>query len=120
MIKKKITMTISMDELNIDNYHLKDLLEWRLSLLGAELIDYYEQEAPFGWISVEDRLPKDGELFIVTNGSDVALAYFEDWVAYDGTSQNIWENVVGCLPFPGLFNNVTHWMPMPLPPGREE
>lgn len=76
--------------------------------------------ANMNWISVEDRLPREGEwvlMFLATLGSkgshkatgvEVYRAgmYFKDDHGYDWLSA---ANICGCP-------TVTHWMPLPEPP----
>jgi hypothetical protein len=52
------------------------------------------------WISVDDRLPDEGEDYLVVVGRSVNMDYFNtlvnDFAFYEG--------------------EVTHWMPLPPPP----
>ena len=48
------------------------------------------------WISVEDRLPEDGEHILVR--------YSDDWI---------------CDEYSPVDDGVTHWMPLPRPPKGE-
>jgi len=58
-----------------------------------------------GWISVEDRLPEDGRLVLVSGG--VARLENGIWYSYTGYTRQkiIW--------------NVTHWQPLPEPPKED-
>ena len=70
------------------------------------------------WISVEDRLPTDNEEYLVWPLPDLEMnirtAEFQHWdkrwtqERYDGYG---WDN---------FYPDVTHWMPLPEPPGTEE
>lgn len=63
------------------------------------------------WISVKDELPDFGERVIVTDGVFVGEAYLKSnrkWTRYYG--EDIGE----------LFGNMTHWLPMPVPPKKEK
>jgi len=55
-----------------------------------------------GWISVNQRVPNDGKVVIVSNGNYVTSAYYGTggWITNHGVLG--WE--------------VNHWMPLPDPP----
>jgi hypothetical protein len=60
------------------------------------------------WISVNDRLPEiDGE-YIVSNGSMVGVAYYENiGIEYQFHRED----------YDSFYHNdVTHWQPLPKPP----
>ena len=65
---------------------------------------------PNEWVSVEDRLPASGQNVIATNGSDVGEAWYaslsRSWYRYNGLEWN------------RICREVTHWTPLPEPPGR--
>jgi|HubBroStandDraft_4_1064222.scaffolds.fasta_scaffold32474_4 hypothetical protein len=63
------------------------------------------------WINVKDKLPKMGEDVLVFNSGIIFHAFWDrtssiqgDW--YD--LRNMW-----------ILENVTHWMPLPLPPHKD-
>lgn len=58
------------------------------------------------WISVEDRLPKEEELFLVCRGAVCVVALW--W----GDEQWMNDNEE-------LIDDVTHWQPLPEPPETE-
>ena len=62
------------------------------------------------WISVKDRLPKEGENVLVfrDNGFAVSEIYMTD---YEGNP--MWN-------YTGLGGDPTHWMPLPQPPKGEQ
>lgn len=68
------------------------------------------------WISVKDELPECGKRVIVTDGVFVGEAYLNGnnkWIRYycgffDGDMERI------------LETKMTHWLPMPVPPKKEE
>jgi len=60
------------------------------------------------WVSVEDRLPDEGEeAYMVTDGRYVNIT------EYDAEDERFLE-----IPVCALVN-ITHWMPLPLPPAEE-
>lgn len=71
-----------------------------------------------GWISVKDRLPKTGEMYIIYDPTDeetikdvtpVACAFYYDEIGFGMPDL---EDVDGVVLFPG----VTHWQELPDPP----
>ena len=58
-----------------------------------------------GWIPVGERLPNGTFHVIVTNGQHTDFGY------YDATTES-WRRCI--------FWDVTHWMPLPQPPKKEE
>lgn len=78
---------------------------------AAEAIQQLEAQHP-RWISVGERLPEDGQKIIAAfydNGGRVVDQARYNNGEFDFAS---WAYVCG--------DNVTHWMPMPLPPEEEE
>ena len=68
-----------------------------------------QQENPFGgWISVEDRLPELGERVLCTDGNCV----FEQYRVLPSCVYGVWDR----MGLKSEMQDVTHWMPMPLPP----
>ena len=68
------------------------------------------------WISVKDELPDFGERVIVTDGVFVGEAYLNSngkWIRYCGSfyEDGDLEELLGI--------KITHWMPMPIPPKKE-
>ena len=62
------------------------------------------------WISVKDELPNrsSSERYFVTNGEDIAWAYFGcDDEGYEH------ENFIGGDLYGSMYGNITHWMPLP-------
>ena len=67
------------------------------------------------WVSVEERLPADGQECIVFDGKDVCGgAMFNEGGESTGDWQDRWINDEA-LPFP----NITHWTQLPEPPGDQ-
>ena len=62
------------------------------------------------WISCEDRLPEDTTCVLVTDGESIDITFFdgEKWEMYDGNDEHIY-----------IYDGVTHWMPLPVPPLHE-
>lgn len=62
------------------------------------------------WISVKDKLPNrlEGGLFLVTSGTEVGVAYWEDMDFVGGEPQELYNE------------NITHWMHMPEAPKEKE
>lgn len=62
------------------------------------------------WISVKDKLPEDGqEVFAYCSEADSF-----DMLVLRCLSENIWINRAL-----DIYENVTHWMPLPTPPPKE-
>lgn len=96
----------------------KAALEWWYSLpeeqrkatdIDAEpdIVDAYEEGVLYGWsnpnwISVEDELPKEENLYIVSNGRKTSVAYWVD---------DNWDT---------FGDVITHWIQLPKPPRNEE
>jgi hypothetical protein len=77
---------------------------------ARELID--EQPTVGGWISVKDRLPRTGKVYLITlNPRDTMPQTMEAYFRHDGTW---WRGSVSLM-----SEYVTHWMPLPTPPGGE-
>jgi hypothetical protein len=60
------------------------------------------------WISVEDRLPKDGQEVKFKNKKH---AYFG---SFHRCKDNAW--IFSQISPARVFSNITHWMPLPEPP----
>ena len=72
-----------------------------------DIIHQYTKEQS-GWVSVEDRLPDEGEeAYMVTDGRYVNIT------EYDAEDERFLE-IPNCA-----LVNITHWMPLPLPPAEE-
>lgn len=62
-----------------------------------------------GWIRVVDQLPLENTMFLGVAKGEVCVVYLYDYKDYkDGVGK--WLNNEG----------VTHWMPLPAPPGGED
>jgi hypothetical protein len=58
------------------------------------------------WISVKEIPPSENhEIFLVSDGDCVTFAFWDD-IGFVG-----WEKEIG---------EITHWMPLPLPPSIDE
>ena len=73
-----------------------------------------EDDAPTitssGWVSVEDRLPEQGERVLATDGAFVGEGYTNCY--------GVWCRPNG-LRWDMLDSDVTHWMPLPEPPKED-
>lgn len=75
---------------------------------GSKRLDHRQQDELeallAGWISVEDRMPADGQTVIVTDGEKVGSLMRRrlKWFVYGSN--------IPCSDF------VTHWKPLPAPP----
>ena len=77
--------------------------------LAADIINWVGAE-PNEWVSVEERLPEEEHLVLAyskTFGVAVAMLYSGSWYGYNGEEGDY------CSP----YFYVTHWMPLPAPPG---
>lgn len=63
-----------------------------------------------GWIPVSERLPEPQEWCLITEDGDVQMA---QWGGGD-----VWWSDDSALAYP--YHEVTHWMPLPAPPGAPE
>ena len=74
------------------------------------------------WISVKDKLPEDGQDVLVYHADDfhITVGCFDSdnvhfYIESDGSkfyTDSGWETEIPWAP----KGNVTHWMPLPLPP----
>jgi hypothetical protein len=64
------------------------------------------------WIAVSDRLPDEGQTVLVVLGGYVRAA-FRRTTKYHKNPEKVaqWQLLLG-----GVFDNPTHWMPLPEPP----
>ena len=61
------------------------------------------------WISVKDELPEEySEVIICINGGSTGVAYYEPIGLICAFINDHYDELVS--------NEVTHWMPLPLPP----
>lgn len=82
---------------------------WPYAQAIDEVIAMMEEQDTNGWVSVKDRLPKDGQdvLGYLYNGEETRIAPFN----YD---KGTWYDcVMNCTV---AINSITHWMPLPEPP----
>ena len=105
-----------LDSLCKENPEYKETIE--RARLMAEAYDKGFKAGRNGvWISVKDELPDLGERVIVTDGVFVGEAYLNSkrkWIRYNGTA--IGDGDVEQL----LGIEITHWLPMPVPPKKEK
>ena len=73
--------------------------------LSADIINWIGAE-PNEWVSVEERLPE--------HLKDVLALYGNGKIDID------WVDSSGDFKFGSLFDGVTHWMPLPAPPDKEQ
>lgn len=84
---------------------LKDRLYAAVDSSKVPLIDLYD------WFSVEDRYPNDGDSVLTIDSEGVMEVY-----QYDIDWPNCfvkWDGIVKVF-------NITHWMPLPEPPKKED
>lgn len=73
------------------------------------------------WISVEDRLPKEGEIVLaVVRGAIRIASIFTEHPSFEETYQpyDYWDDPYDDGQIWEWFD-VTHWMPLPEPPRSE-
>ena len=70
------------------------------------------------WISVKERLPEiDFNVLVYSRGRDLVYItyrldeYYPDSI--DDENKIVWDDQ-------GIFNSITHWMPLPAKPKTEE
>ena len=61
-----------------------------------------------GWVSVEDRLPEKNGDYLTYDTDDIV------WPHFFRAGLGLWDDSIGYRK-----DNVTHWMPLPEPPGGE-
>lgn len=66
------------------------------------------------WISVKERLPEKYGDYLITDGSDIIVDF------YSNRSFGISPDGDGDPGTPGYFMNITHWQPLPEPPGEDD
>lgn len=68
------------------------------------------------WISVEDELPEDVLVLVVTRKGFVTVGEYDaknnQWIALD-------PYLLGCIDSV-IYPTVTHWQPLPAPPKEEK
>lgn len=82
--------------------------------LNRDALSYIQQlevQQP-RWISVGERLPENGQKIIAAFRGSSGWVVDQARYAYGEFDFASWVNVLG--------DNITHWMPMPLPPEEEE
>lgn len=88
-----------IQDLRLENENLRAELEWKQKEI--ELARRHARQ----WISVEDRLPEQGEEAIcIAADGDMMIGKYTEW---------------GWM-FPCYFEELTHWMPIPQPPKEVE
>lgn len=96
-------------------YDLVSYVDGKGLILDQSLLDYVGDTKPVKktmWISV-DYKPTRGERVIVTDGAFVGEAYLNSngkWIRY---CRSFYEDG-------GWGTKITHWMPMPIAPKKEE
>ena len=82
----------------------------------AATVDQYIDFAPTvgGWISCSERMPEPGVNVLVTDGINQMVTWHE---VIDGKAMLV-DNFIVYVNV--RFGEVTHWMPLPEPPGGEE
>lgn len=65
-----------------------------------------------GWISVDERLPKEGD-YNVTDGKNVTSAYYDHYGKWNAPSEVSPTYEMSSV---SLDIKVTHWQPLPSPP----
>ncbi len=64
------------------------------------------------WISVEERLPAEGNEVLIYNGN-AGKRYTDVWMLLYDEDGPYWEDTVG---YQYGVDEATHWMPLPEPP----
>lgn len=59
------------------------------------------------WISVDERLPEKNQQVLIFSGE----IYMSTWMEYEFSDELHWDGQLSYL--------VTHWMPLPKPPGKD-
>lgn len=78
-----------------------------------------------GWISVKDRLPEDSGDYMVLNDGRIEIAPYDKEAAQEGLYPFGYEDKeideIGNTLIDWIeISGVTHWMPLPEPPPKEE
>lgn len=82
----------------------------------AATVDQYIDFAPTvgGWISCSERMPEPGVNVLVTDGINQMVTWHE---VIDGKAMWV-DNFIVYVNV--RFGEVTHWMPLPEPPGGDD
>lgn len=100
-----------LDSLCKENPEYKETIE-RARLISEAYDKGFKSGRNKAWISVKDDLPDFGERVIVTDGVFVGEAWLnksKKWIRYDRHDVEWF-----------FESKITHWMPMPVAPKKEE
>jgi len=89
------------------NEHREDAISYSKmqELLNEKALKYAQEYADSKWVSVDERLPDEGENVIVFDGKRQTVICNAS-LNEDKYFESAWGN----------FFNVTHWQPLPNPP----
>ncbi len=79
------------------------------------------------WIPCYERLPEKSGVYLVAyiaTGTVARLRFYTQYGTGLQSKKNVWVGVIypcyGSCGFETIYDNVTHWMPMPEPPKEEK
>lgn len=97
-----------------DTYHQAAQI---IDMLVSELEGEPTLTPPNEWVSVEERLPEESDgMVLFTNGKAVTSGYRNHMFRMSG-EEGIYAPAIRKG---GGYMRVTHWMPLPAPPEKEE
>lgn len=75
------------------------------------------------WISVQDKLPNDKQMVLVSIPDDVLdqVNHVAEFSENEYSGNHVWQTINGSNPAYTLYANilgVTHWQPLPSPPNN--
>lgn len=70
------------------------------------------------WVSVKDELPEEGEKVLTIDFSKPE--FLEYRIDYTIKLEDIKEHYLWACRFADEYNKVTHWMPLPVPPNKND
>lgn len=123
MYSSLLDLVRELNTLNDDNLADRVITNSDVQWCLSELQDILEAEQPTltppnEWVSVEDRLPEDEKAVLAYYGfnsgdGDLGMM-FQGVLTYFSCDANPhWQHE-------GTGLTVTHWMPLPAPPGKED
>ena len=91
------------------------LEEWDAQNHADDLNAAYKQGQQDRWISAKDRLPKEGERVLATDGDTVGEVLYVHYGANTRTALAFRRTTTG-----PVLDDVTHWQLLPTPPNPEQ
>lgn len=94
---------------------MPDNMEWFADRMNEARANGYKQGQQDRWISAKDRLPKEGERVLATDGDTVVEVLYVHYGADTRTALAFRRTTTG-----PVLDDVTHWQLLPTPPNPEQ